>query len=164
LSRMDERLLQRIREKAGTKLRLGPPKQLNELAKFGLPDDAESFYAKAEPEECAEINNVRLWPISEVIAENTKFVPGIYIQPMGYVVFATTIFGDAFCFATDGNYEAQSAPIVLIAHDLERDEIKREELAKLAKPIAPDLGTFLEMFVGEKLDIEPLYPEFNPDE
>ena len=46
-----------------------------------------------------------------------------------------------------------------IAHDLEpeKDEIQREDLAKLAKPIANSLEEFLQAFVTEKLDTQPLY-------
>jgi hypothetical protein len=55
-----------------------------------------------------------------------------------------------------------TAPIVLIAHDLEPDHemMKREDLAKLAKPIAAWFQEFLQAFVAEALDTEPLYPPF----
>jgi len=78
------------------------------------------------------------------------------------VVFATTDCGDAFCFDTRAASNS-TAPIVLIAHDLEpdNDEIAHEALAKLAKPVAPTFESFLEAFVTETLDTRPLYPPHN---
>jgi hypothetical protein len=110
----------------------------------------------------AEIAKLRLWPTADILVENRDAAPGYFAQPCGYVVFATTLYGDAFCFdlrAASG----ENVPVVLIAHDLapKNDEMKREDLAKLAKPIATSFERFLNAFVSETLDIEPLYPPFD---
>ena len=49
---------------------------------------------------------------------------------------------------------------VLIAHDLEPpdDKMVREDLAKLAKPIAESFERFLEAFAAGAVDREPVYP------
>src|SRR5262249_5189873 len=92
------------------------------------------------------------------------YVPGCYAQPCGYVVFATTLYGDAFCFDTKAGVDT-SSPIVLIAHDLEPDNehMNREDLQKLAKSISHNLDIFLGAFVSETLDIAPLYPPSSPE-
>ena len=109
---------------------------------------------------CAEIEKARLWPISELVVENTDAVPGYYAHPCGYVVFATTIYGDAFCFDTNSLGFPASASVVLIAHDLEpeNDQMKRQDLEKLAKPVAVNFEDFLQKFVAGTLDLKPLYP------
>jgi len=158
---MDKTTIRKIAMKSGTRLRPSAQKDQDKLAELGIPIDARLFFAEAEPEQCVEINHVRLWPIKEVLAENRDYVPGCFIRPMGYIVFATTIFGDAYCFDIKKK-NAESAPIVLVAHDLNWDEIKPEGMAELAKPIASTFENYLKLFVEEKLDIEPNYPEFNP--
>jgi len=132
------------------------------LRSLGAPGDVLAFYRNSEPTRFAEIGKVRLWPIADILVENRDAVPGCYAQPCGYLVIASTTSGDAFC----SDIQAASgviAPVVLIAHDLEpeNDEMKREDLAKLAKPIAPSFEDFLKAFVSEALDIEPLYPPFD---
>lgn len=79
------------------------------------------------------------------------------------MVFATIIYGDAFCFDTRAATSNGIAPVVLIAHDLEpeNDEMKCEDLAKLTNPIGPSFESFLQAFVLEALDIDPLYPPFD---
>jgi hypothetical protein len=91
-----------------------------------------------------------------MLQDNRDYVPGHYAWPCGYVVFSTTTYGDAYCFDLQA-VSKTGTPIVLIAHDLEPkdDEMKREDPAKLAKPIAHS-----EAFVSGSLDIEPLYPPF----
>jgi hypothetical protein len=134
---------------------------LEQLRAIGAPEDALEFYRDSAPTKCSEIDDIRLWPIVDVLEENKDYVPGCFIQPHGYVVFATTIFGDVFCFDTNATPSRVTAPIVLIAHDLNWDEMKREDIAKLTKPISAGFGEFLQKFVSETLDIDPLYPEHN---
>jgi hypothetical protein len=105
---------------------------------------------------------VKFCPISDILVENKDGVPGCYVQPSGYVVLATTICGDAFRLNTRAA-SGTTAPVVLIAYDLEpeNDETKREDLRKLAKPIAASFEDFLKAFVSDTLDIERLYRPFN---
>ena len=155
-------LLDQIRKKSNVDCRPAAPAGLDQLRSLGAPEDVLTFYRDSEPAGIAEIGEVRLCPISEILAENRDYVPGCYAQPCGYVVFATTLYGDAFC----SDVQAASgtiAPVVLIAHDLEpeNDQIKREDLARFAKPIAASFEGFLKAFVSETLDIEPLYSPFD---
>ena len=152
-------LLNQIREKSKVEFRRANPAAIEQLRLIGMPEDALTFYRDSEPAKCAEIARVRLWPIAQILSENRDYVPGAYAQPCGYVVFATTKCGDAFCFDIRGA-SGTTAPVVLIAHDLEpeNDEMKREDLEKLAKPVSTSFESFLNAFVSETLDTEPLYP------
>lgn len=152
-------LLDEIKQKAKVEFRPATETNIEALRSLGLPSDALVFYRDSEPAQTAEIGNVRLCPVADIIEENRDYVPGAYSYPCGYVVFATTLYGDAFCFDTRVA-PGTIAPVVLIAHDLEpeNDEMKREDLAKLAKPIAASFEEFLKAFVSETLDIKPLYP------
>ena len=152
-------LAKQISEKAEVPFRPPPPESVSSLQKLGVPADALGFYREFEPITCAEIDSVRLWPIKEVLEENKDYVPGLFIIKHGYIVFSTTVFGDAFCFDTNISPNKQSAPIVLIAHDgYDWDFATAEEISKFKKPIASNLKVFLEAFVNETIDIQPNYP------
>lgn len=154
-------LLEQIVRKTGIHFRPAETSALEQFRSLGLPDDVVAFYREHEPEECAEIKEVRLWPIADILTENKDYVPGADIYPLGYVVFATTLYGDAFCFDLNARAE-HSAPVVLVAHDLDwTDAEMRKDLAILAKMIAPSLDGFLERYAAETLDIQPLYPRLN---
>jgi hypothetical protein len=155
-------LLDEIKQKTRVEFRSATAEKMEKLRALGLPEDALTFYRDSEPTRTAEIAKVRLRTIEDIVEENRDYVPGAYTQPCGYVVFATTIYGDAYCVDVRASSGA-TAPIVLIAHDLEpeNDEMKREELAKLAKPIAVGFGEFLQKFVAETLDTKPLYPQYD---
>ena len=156
-------ILDQIRQKTNAEFRPASPADLEALRTLHLPEDILAFYRQAEPVKYAEIGKVRLWPITNILEENKDYVPGYYANSCGYVVFSTTIYGDAFCFDTRSAVYPLNSAIVLIAHDLEpeNDEIKREDLAKLAKPIAASFSDFLQAFVSEKLDTVPIYPANN---
>jgi len=132
---------------------------MQSLQALGVPEDALQFYRQATPARIAEIGKVRLWNVGDLEVENRDAVPGYYALPCGYVVFATTDCGDSYCFDIRSSGYPKSAPIVLIAHDLEpeNDEMKREDLEKLAKPIAESFEKFLEGFVASALDRDPIY-------
>jgi hypothetical protein len=155
-------LLDEIKQKSRVEFRPATAGKMDKLRALGLPEDALTFYRDSEPARTAEIAKVRLRTIEDIVDENRDYVPGAYTQPCGYVVFATTIYGDVFCFDIRALSD-RTAPIVLIAHDLEpeSEEMKREDLTKLAKPVAASFAEFLQKFVAETLDIKPLYPEHN---
>lgn len=155
-------LLEKIKRKTNVSFHPADAEALKQFRLLGAPEDAVSFFEQHDPTECAEINKVRLLPIEEILFENRECVPGADIQPLGYVVFATTVYGDAFCFATKA--VTQSPPVVLVAHDWELDESTLSaKLAELAKPVANSFYDFLRAWVEERLDIEPLYPEWEGD-
>ena len=150
-------LAKQITEKSGVALRPARQESFSALQSMGIPDEAIAFFGEFEPTQCAEIEDVRLWPLQEILAENTDYVPGCYIVQHGYLVFATTIFGDAFCFDTKAA-PGREVPIVLIAHDgYDWDAVTEEEIARLKKPIAADFRGFLQNYVDGMLDIQPNY-------
>jgi len=150
-------LAKQIVEKSDVPLRPATPESIADLRKLGVPDEAIAFFSEFEPARCAEIEDIRLWPLQEVLAENKDYVPGCYVVQHGYIVFATTIFGDAFCFDTKSALGRQ-VPIILIAHDgYDWDAVTPEDIARLKKLIAADFRGFLQDYVDGKLDIQPNY-------
>jgi hypothetical protein len=155
-------LLDQIRTKSKTEFRPATATEIQVLQALQIPEDAFSFYRNSIPAKTAEIGKVRLCNVAAMVMENRDAVPGYYAYPCGYVVFATTDCGDAICFNRHVTSGSRGA-VVLIAHDLEPkdDTMDCEDLAKLVKPIATSFGDFLQAFVSETLDTEPLYPPFD---
>jgi hypothetical protein len=145
----------RITDRTGVRLQPASEAEITRLQSLNVPEDAVSFFREAEPAEHAEIEGVRLLPISTVIDENTRYVPGAYIRPHGYIVFATTLYGDTYCFDLNNAVSRETAPIVLISHEMVAEDTSKDELRSLAKPIAADLETFLAAYVAGTLDIAP---------
>jgi hypothetical protein len=156
-------LLEQIKEKSKTKFRPASDAEMQSLQVLGMPEDALQFYRNSLPTQMAEIAKIRLWNVSDIVVENTDAVPGRYAHPCGYVVFASTDCGDSYCFDTRSAVYPASAPIVLIAHDLEpeNDEMNREDLKRLAKTVAGSFRDFLELLAFASLDTNPLYAPFD---
>ena len=145
----------RITDKAGVQLQPASEAEMTQLQALNVPEDALSFFLEAEPANHAEIENVRLLPISTVIEESTRYVPGAYIRPHGYVVFATTHCGDRYCFDLKGAVSRTTVPIVLVSHEMVGEDTTKVELRSLAKQVATDFESFLVAFVAGTLDTTP---------
>jgi hypothetical protein len=150
--------LDQIKQKSRVEFRPATAGATEKMRSLGMPENALAFYRDSEPARTAEIAKVRLRTIEDIVKENRDYLPGAYTQRCGYIVFAAAIYGDAFCFDVRAS-SGGTAPMVLIAQDLEleKDEMTREDLAKLAEPVVADFGEFLQRFVAETLDVEPLY-------
>jgi hypothetical protein len=140
-----------LARETGTPFRPASPKGLAELRAFNLPESVIGFYASHEPEEPVE-GQVRLWPIEHILAENRAFGPGAYVSPLGYVVFASTVCGDAYCFDLNQLDDSGAPRIVLITHEGLGEDITPDVAAELAKPVASHLEEFLHKMLREEVD------------
>jgi hypothetical protein len=142
----------RIESESGTQLGPAAKDALNRLRALGLPSSVVAFYERFEPAACAEIDGVRLWPIADVLEENRDYVPGADISTHGFIVFATTTFGDAYCL----DLGDEPPRVVLMSHEVQYSGMERREIAKYAKPIADKFEDFITSFIDSDLDQEPI--------
>jgi hypothetical protein len=148
-------LIEQIAEQTGVVFRTASPVELAKLEALGVPESILAFYREFEPSDCAE-GQVRLWPIEHVLEENEAYVPGAYASKHGYIVFATTLCGDTFCF--DLTQRGQAEPrIVLLSHEVINEDTTAAEISRLAKPVAQTLHEFLQQFVRGEIDEECVY-------
>jgi hypothetical protein len=146
-----QKLADAIAKRADTPLRPASEDALAQLATLGLPTSVVDFYRVFEPSRYAEIADVRLWPIPEIVAENRDYVPGADLFPHGLVVFASTIFGDAYCF----DVAEAGPPVVLMSHEVIFEDMALPRIKALRKQVAPNLETFLEKFLVGSLEKQP---------
>jgi hypothetical protein len=154
---MNDELYRNITARSGVELRPANEDGIRQLQALSFPLNAVAFYRTAEPTSCAEINEARLLPIHDVVEENTNYVPGAYIHPHGYVVVATTIFGDVYCFDLNHATSSATAPVVLLSHEMIGSDSTKDEVERLAKRVAPAFDRFLESFGAGTLDQVPNY-------
>jgi len=148
----------RIAEQTGTPFRPASPAALEQLRDLKFPEPIVAFYARHEPADCAEgIGMVRIWPIVDVVVENTQGVPGICVAPYGYRVFASTYCGDAYCFNLNRMSAEGEPEVVLISHEAVGEASKADEVHRVAKPIARTLREFLGQFEKGEVDQECIY-------
>jgi SMI1/KNR4 family protein SUKH-1 len=132
---------------------------LAKLRKLNLPKQVIDFYRESAPIRSAH-GQVRLCSIADIVVESRDGVPGLYSTPMGYVVFATSEYGDAYCFNLNNCDSDDDPEIVLISHEMVDDQTTPEQMARLAKPVAQNLTDFLEKFLEDQIDEECVYDSY----
>jgi hypothetical protein len=141
-------------------IQLGPPpeEQMASLSPLQPPESLMQFYRLHAPSMEVEIGNVRLQTIRGLIDENADYVPGADLRPHGFVTFATTTCGDAYC--TDcAESKNDDPPIVIMAHEVSFEELDRRTILSVRKRVADNLEDFLVRFLAKTLDTEPDYPQ-----
>jgi hypothetical protein len=139
---------------------LGPARedQLAALISLGAPKSIVEFYRLHEPQPEAEIGQVRLQGVFGILRENMDYVPGSYLRPLGFFVFATTVFGDAYCFDLKSSLDNSDAAVVIMAHDLDFESADQTLIMSAKKQVADGFDGFLTQFLAGALDIDPIYP------
>lgn len=147
-----------IADLSGTNLGAAERESLTALMELGAPRALLRFLADFEPQSEAEIGKVRLLPIADVLVENTEGVPGADLRPHGFVTFATTIYGDAYCFDTGLEPAKSDAPVVIMPHEVVFEDLDGETIMATRKTVATGFDDWLTQFIAGSLDTEPSYP------
>jgi len=150
-------IAQRISQRCGVELRPAAEPDAARFVDLGASGVVKGFFVQFEPAECAEIEGARLWPIAELVAENTALVPGADLHPRGLLVIGTTDCGDAYC--VDLKAGGADPPVVLYSHDEDWAEADDTRLHALRKVVAKSFTQFLDAFAAGTLDHEPFWGE-----
>jgi hypothetical protein len=154
---MDQtKLVMDITAQTGVAFHRASSEDLALLKKLGAPEEVLDFFAYHEPIDCAEISGARLWPIAELIHENSDYVPGADLHPRGFLVIATNECGDSFCIDLSVQ-EKQFRPVLIMSHELSWEEMSDEEVRALRKEVAESFIEFLEFFAAGRLEKEPFF-------
>ena len=130
-----QQLIEAIAKQTQTEFGPAPARELESLRALKTPEAAVRFYEQYEPATCAE-DQVRLWPILDMVTENTMAVPGVAVCPLGYIVFASTNYGDSYCFNANKLDQEGEPEIVLISHETVGEDATPDEVQRAAKPVA----------------------------
>lgn len=122
----------------------------------GFPDELVYFYQQCHPDVCIELKQ-RIWSIEDAIVENTDAIPGYVLSPYGYIAFASTLCGDAYCIDTNITDDQGHHPIVLFSHDMVDEDSTLPLIQSLRVEVASSLEDFLMKFTDGTLSEEPSY-------
>lgn len=149
-----EDLIEQISEETNIAFAPATSGDLDALARLGMPSMIVAFYRKLEPRDCVEVDDVRLWPIQDVVRENTDYVPGSDLVRHGFIVIASTTSGDAYCLdcSVPGDI-----PVVLMPHDISFGKLSLEGVKKYRKKAANSFEEFLVKFCTRALEKKPSY-------
>jgi hypothetical protein len=148
-----EELKQELRKADGGSLRPATEEDLAQARQFGFPDVLVDFYRDNAPDPTdgrVQLGQ-RIWSVQNAITENRDYVPGADLFPLGYVVFASNKFGDAYCLDTVHCASAGECPVVLFPHDVIEDGASLESVEKYRLTVAANLEDFFRQFTRRTL-------------
>lgn len=129
------------------------PDDLDLAKSFGFPRVLVDFYSETAPDHASGLVELdqRIWSVPNAIAENRDYVPGAYLYPLGYVVFASNRFGDAYCIDTIHPGFIGEYPISLFPHDVIEENASLDDVEEYRLTVASDLEDFLRRFTRRTL-------------
>jgi hypothetical protein len=141
---------------------VGPatPENIKRAEEAGFPRELIEFYGSHEPNPertCVQLEQ-RIWCIASALEENKDAVPGIGLFPRGYVVFASTMCGDAYCIDTNVSTPDGQHPVVLFAHDSIDEDTDPAYIQASRVEVASSFDEFILKFAAGALVEEPRYP------
>ena len=102
LDKPDESAIQRIKELSSDKL---PAGFLEAFSVFAPTDDVE-------------FGDLVFYGLEKMIEENTDYIPGANLQPIGFFTFASTFDGDSICFDLNDDH----FPVYQCSHSMHSSE------------------------------------------
>ena len=134
--------------------------RLQELSSGKLPEMFLEVYRKAVPVREVEYDDFVFYGIERIVDENTDYIPGANLLPLGLFTFASALDGDSICFdLSDTNY-----PVYQCSHSLVSGESDityyKGEMHRLSFnyenviKVAPKLADSFEDFVRKLLSGE----------
>jgi SMI1 / KNR4 family (SUKH-1) len=141
----------------GSRVRPASAEDIQRAKDAGFPNELIELYRECEPVGYIELKQ-RLWSISKALVENHDAVPGYIVFPHGFVVFASNLFGDAYCIDKNVSNPEGNHPVVLFPQDVFDEENPPLSIVQPFRlEVATSLEDFLMKFTNETLIDEPFY-------
>ncbi len=161
-----EELRQELEKADGGRLIPATEEDMEAAGQFGFPNVLLDFYRENAPDvadgrvelwKSRPASGQRIWSVQNAITENRDYVPGTELFPLGYVVFASNMFGDAYCVDTVHVGQSGDLPIVLFPHDEFAESTSLEDADRYRLQVAASLEEFLQQFARRTLIEPPKY-------
>jgi SMI1/KNR4 family protein SUKH-1 len=149
-------LMTKVQRTRGEQPKPASSEELKRAGEAGFPGDLIELYRECNPDDCIELKQ-RIWSIDNALVENHRAVPGCYLFPHGFIVFASNLGGDSYCIDTNVTTEEGCHPVVLFSHEMIEEDTPVSKIQSLRLEVANSLQEFLVKFANEELVEEPLY-------
>jgi hypothetical protein len=155
-----EVLKEELEKADGGRLLPATAEDLEEARQFGFPNVLLELYRENAPDvadgrvelwKSRPSSGQRIWSVQNALRENRDYVPGAELFPLGYVVFASNMFGDAYCIDTVHVGQSGDLPVVLFPHDVIEEGASLEDVEQYRLPVAVNLEDFLGQFARRTL-------------
>jgi len=153
ISEAVEELKAELKKADGGSLHPASEDDIEQARQFGFPDVLIDFYRENAPDATdgrVELDQ-RIWSVQNAMTENRDYVPGADLFPLGYVVFASNKFGDAYCIDTVHVGSSGKYSVVLFPHDVIEDGASLEDVERYRLTVATNLEDFLRQFARRLL-------------
>jgi hypothetical protein len=159
ISEAVEELKAELKRVGGGNLQPASEEDMEQARTFGFPSALLDFYSESAPDAsgpCVALDQ-RIWSVQNAIVENRDYVPGAILFPLGYVVFASNRFGDAYCIDMIHVSSSGVHPVVLFPHDVIEEGASLEDVEQYRLIVAANLEDFLWQFTRRVLVETPKY-------
>jgi hypothetical protein len=156
VKKMDKKIVEKLLLAERNFNRLVPAnnENLKLLEDMGYPRILIEFYKRYEPDKSFNYGNVTLYDAKSIKEENSKYVPAVYIFPLGFLAFAANKYGDLYCFKRITPTDTEPH-VFLVSHDEIHDEVSScAEIFKKSKKVARGFEDFFQKLVNGSLLIE----------
>jgi hypothetical protein len=151
-----ESLLAKLQEQGSVPPQPASAEDLQRAEAARFPAELLDFYRQCNPADYIELQQ-RIWSIDSALVENKDAVPGCALSPHGFIVFASTLCGDAYCIDTNVVTSEGKHPVVLFSHEMIEEDAELSDIQSLRVEVATSLEDFLTKFTAETLSEEPSY-------
>jgi hypothetical protein len=128
-------LVTKMQQTESEKLQPASAEDLKRAEEPELPLELIEFYRECNPEDCIELKQ-RIWSIDNVLLENQGAVPGCFLAPHGFVVFASNMSGDSYCIDSNVKTDEGLHPVVLFSHEMIEEDTPLSKMQSLRLEVA----------------------------
>ncbi|MBR1737578.1 MAG: SMI1/KNR4 family protein [Firmicutes bacterium] len=137
--------------------------KLKQLSSCKLPAMFLEAYSRAVPADDIEYADFVYYGIDRIVDENTNYVPGANILPLGLFTFSSTLDGDSICFDINNpNYPVYQCSHSLLSDENEisyyKDEMHNlpfnyENVVKVSPKLADSFDEFVAKLQSDEIEI-----------
>jgi hypothetical protein len=142
-------------EYSGVLFRPASPTEVASAETAGVPESLLGFYREYEPNETGSAK-IRLFPLEEVVAHRTDFLPSCQLARHGYFAFAGTEHGDVYMVNVTGGQSYERVPIYIFSHEVSFSGMLRGQVEEFGTRVADGIPEFLVKAVDGSLTADPL--------
>lgn len=141
-------------DKYGILFRPASPTEAMAAENAGVPESLLEFYREFEPAESGR-GKIRFYPLEQVVAQMTDFVPACHLARYGYFAFAGTEHGDSYFVRPNGKTDLRDMAVYLFSHEADFRRILAAQVEEFAIIVAGGIPDFLLRAVSDRLQTDP---------
>lgn len=141
-------------EHSGVLFRPASPTEVSSAEAAGVPESLLGFYREFEPNELGKAD-VRFFPLEQVIAHLTDFIPSCQLASHGYFAFAGTSHGDVYMINPANGRDLERLPIYIFGHETSFVGMHRSQVEEFGIRVATGITEFLTKAVDGTLKTDP---------